>query len=137
MILFLLGCGLTGDWSGSIDCGGGSDIDIEATVEPDGSNEWAGEMEWASSDNVDGRDVVARFTFDVVLEMDGSFGEQEVEMSGELTDCFMSTDGEDVSDQINCNEGWEIDNGDDEWTWDGANTIDVEGDDCNGEVERD
>lgn len=137
MILLLLGCGLTGDWSGTIECDDGSEADVEATLEPDGANEWSGEMEMSTTVTVEGYEIFGRYTYDIVLEMDGAMGEQEVEMSGELSDCYVEMDGEDVTDQVECDEGTEIDNDGEDWTWDGANTIEVDGDDCDGEVERD
>lgn len=118
----MLGPSLEGDWEGEIDCGEAGTADLKLELERDEGNEYVGEGE-IKNYGCQGCEL----TFEIEIEADGGFGEQELDLDAD--DCvYTSPYG---TEDVTC------DNDFDEVIWDGKDTIEFENGSCDGELERD
>lgn len=122
LLLLLLGCTpLVGDWSGEVDCGDYA-MDVEIALEwGDGEYEGSGDL-----DCTDGYGMDCRQTFDVQVETEQWFGEQDLDV--DVDDCQYTLGGS--SGEAACTNPDDIE-------WDGADVIAGEWGGCDFELERD
>jgi hypothetical protein len=121
-LIALFGCTpLVGDWSGEVDCDRFS-MDVELSLEWD-DNEYVGEGALDCTDAV-GFDCEERF--DIQVDAEGPFGEQDLEV--DLDDCIAEGGG--VMERVSCENPDHVE-------WDGGDTIIGDWGSCEFEVERD
>lgn len=144
-LLSLAGCmpSLVGEWEGEIECEETS-MDLSIELEADGGGEFSGDLETYTlmQGSTDGTSWEAELslTIGMVFEIDGG-GEQDLDYEAEIddADCRFTIEGELYSSD--CEElGFDVDIGQEpdlgDFTWDGADTIEIDDGDCRGELER-
>ncbi len=152
VLLVLPGCvfgpGLAGDWSGTIECedeDSDLEFDIELELEAEGGGVYAGEMSFLVEQEVisegDLYVLIMEVDLDVEVETSGG-GEQGLDMDTSYADsnCSISLAGQDLGSdectEMGLDEGDLENSGASDLVWDGADTIEVDDDDCEGEIER-
>ena len=121
-LFFITACTpLNGDWSGEVDCGDYA-MDVELSVE------WTGDQ-YEGDGQLDCTDYYGsecEQTFDIQIDAEGPFGEQDLDV--DLDDCEATLSG--FSSQVGCDNPDDVE-------WDGADTIDGDWSSCTFELERD
>ena len=131
------GCGpnIAGDWSGTLECSsadvGDYEVDIELELEVEDAGEFSGELHLLSELGYLGYVMVLDQSYDVEVEQEEPRGEQDLEVEGDCAEATLTLDGEQLD--YSCDEAGAFEQ---EGTWDGADTISIDDDDCEGELER-
>ena len=136
-LIFTFGCtaSLAGDWTGTLECSnddvGDYEVDVELELEPDGDGVFVGEMRLRGELELPDYKLELDTTYDVEIEQEDPRGEQDLEVEGECAETSTSVDGETIGS--GCAD---VDDLETEGTWDGADSVEIDDGDCEGELTR-
>ena len=136
-LIFTFGCtaSLAGDWTGTLECSdddlGDYEFDVELELEPDEDGVFVGEMRLRGKLDFEDSTIEADTTYDVEIEREEPRGEQDLEVEGECAETTTSVDGQTI--ESDCGD---VDDLETEGKWDGADSIEVDDEDCSGELTR-